>query len=304
MAGQTITVSVNGTVIGSVSDATFAAGTVGFGESGTGSANVRDLVVTAPSGTPLYASKLASPPALTDFLTPGTPTVDLILDGAKRDRATFTGDLSVAAQTLYDTNDATAYVRGSLDLRGSTQLTSGYVSPFAEPGAPSTNGLIPGQISVPLGIYSLYFVSDVGELHLHRRPGVRGPGVADGPAGDGLGTGPGQSGRPVRHDAGRRPELEHRESRRRGHLLQRADYKTLVNAAQLAGALGHTGLAAQYQADAARAKAQINAQLYDPATHAYDIGATDRGSIAQDANSAVILYGIAPASIWQASSRR
>jgi hypothetical protein len=34
VAGQTITVSINGTVIGSVSDATFAAGTVGFGESG------------------------------------------------------------------------------------------------------------------------------------------------------------------------------------------------------------------------------------------------------------------------------
>ena len=73
-------------------------------------------------------------------------------------------------------------------------------------------------------------------------------------------------------------------------------YKTLVDAAQLASALGHPGLAAQYQADAARAKAQINAQLYDPATHAYDIATTDRGSIAQDANSAVILYGIAPAS--------
>ena len=44
--------------------------TVGFGESGTGSANVSDLVVTAPGGTPLYASTLASPSALTDFLTP------------------------------------------------------------------------------------------------------------------------------------------------------------------------------------------------------------------------------------------
>ena len=52
----------------------------------------------------LYASKLDSAAALTDFETPGTPSVDVILDGAKRDRATFTGDLSVAAQTLYDTS--------------------------------------------------------------------------------------------------------------------------------------------------------------------------------------------------------
>ena len=295
-AGQTITVSINGTVIGSVTDATFAAGTVGFGESGTGSANVSNLVVTARSGTPLYASTLASPSALTDFLTPGTPTVDLILDGAKRDRATFTGDLSVAAQTLYDTNDATAYVKGSLDLLGSTQLTSGYVSPFAEPGAPNTGGLIPGQVSVPLGIYSLYFVSDVGDYYAYT--GDREFVAQEWPTvqremawelaqanSDGLFvTTPAD-------------DLNWNIESHDGVVTfyNALYYKTLVDAAQLAGALGHASLAAQYQADAAQARAQINAQLYDPSTHAYDISTTDRGSIAQDANSAVILYGIAPA---------
>jgi alpha-L-rhamnosidase len=297
VSGQTITVSVNGTVIGSVTDATFAAGTVGFGESGTGSANVSHLVVAARNGRTLYASTLASPSALTDFLTPGTPTVDLILDGAKRDRATFTGDLSVAAQTLYDTNDATSYVKGSLDLLGSTQLTSGYVSPFAEPGAPNTGGLIPGQVSVPLGIYSLYFVSDVGDYY--RYTGDRQFVAREWPT------------------VQREMAWELAQANTDGLFvttpaddlnwnLESHDgvvtfynalyYKTLADAAQLAGALGHATLAAQYQADAARAKAEINAQLYDPATHAYDISATDRGSIAQDANSAVILYGIAPAS--------
>jgi alpha-L-rhamnosidase len=73
-------------------------------------------------------------------------------------------------------------------------------------------------------------------------------------------------------------------------------YKTLVNASQLATALGYTTIAATYAQDAANVKAQINAQLYDPSTGAYDISTTDRGSVAQDANSAVILYGIAPGS--------
>ena len=296
VAGQTITVSINGTVIGSVSDATFAAGTVGFGESGTGSANVSNLVVTAPSGAPLYVSMLASPSALTDFLTPGTPTVDLILDGAKRDRATFTGDLSVAAQTLYDTNDATAYVRGSLDLLGSTQLTSGYVSPFAEPGAPSTGGLIPGQISVPLGIYSLYFVSDVGDYYRYTRDrqfvAREWPTVQREMAWELAQANP--DGLFVTTPA---DDLNWNLESHDGVVTfyNALYYKTLADAAQLAGALGHATLAAQYQADATRAKAQINAQLYDPATHAYDISTTDRGSVAQDANSAVILYGIAPA---------
>ena len=297
VAGQTITVSVNGTVIGSVTDATFAAGTVGFGESGTGSANVSNLVVTAPSGASLYASKLASPSALTDFLTPGTPTVDLILDGAKRDRATFTGDLSVAAQTLYDTNDATSYVRGSLDLLGSTQLTSGYVSPFAEPGAPSTGGLIPGQVSVPLGIYSLYFASDVGDYYTYT--GDKAFAAQEWPAVQReMGWELAQADADGLFVTTPADDLNWNIESHDGVVTfyNALYYKTLTSAAELASALGHAGLAAQYAADAVQVKAQINAQLYDPSTHAYDISTTDRGSIAQDANSAVILYGIAPAS--------
>ncbi|MGH3067498.1 MAG: GH116 family glycosyl hydrolase [Streptosporangiaceae bacterium] len=289
-AGQTITVSINGTVIGSVSDATFGAGTVGFGESGTGTANVSNLVVTARNGTPLYASKLASPSALTGFLTPGTPTVDLILDGAKRDRATFTGDLSVAAQTLYDTNDATAYVKGSLDLLGAAQLTSGYVSPFAEPGAPNTGGLIPGQISVPLGIYSLYFVSDVGDYYTYTGDksfvAQQWPTVQREMAWELAQVNTGGLFVTTAAD-----DLNWNIESHDGVVTfyNALYYKTLTDAAQMARALGHAGLAAQYAAAAATAKTQINAQLYDSATHAYDISTTDRGSVAQDANSAVIL---------------
>jgi alpha-L-rhamnosidase len=295
--GSLITVSVDGTVIGSVSDATFATGTVGFGESGTGTANVSDLVVTAADGGRLYASKLNSPSALTDFQTPGTPTVDVILDGAKRDRATFTGDLSVAAQTLFDTNDATSYVKGSLELQASTQMTSGYIAPFEEPGAPNTGGLIPGELSVPLGIYSLYWISDVGDYYQYT--GDKSFVAQEWPAveremawelsqtsSDGLFV--------TTTTDGLNWNLEDHAGV--VTFYNALYYKTLVDAAQLAAALGHPAIAATYGQDAAEVKAQINAQLYDPAIHAYDISTTDRGSIAQDANSAVILYGIAPAS--------
>jgi alpha-L-rhamnosidase len=295
--GPVITVSVDGTVIGSVSDATFATGTVGFGESGSGTANVSDLVVTAADGRRLYASRLDSPSALTDFETPGTPTVDVILDGAKRDRATFTGDLSVAAQTLFDTNDATSYVKGSLELQGSTQLTSGYISPFEEPGAPNTGGLIPGELSVPLGIYSLYWVSDMGDYY--QDTGDKSFVAQEWPAvqremawelsqtnSDGLFV--------TTTTDGLNWNLEDHAGV--VTFYNALYYKTLVDAGQLAAALGHQAVAAIYEQDAAQVKTQINAQLYDPATHAYDISTTDRGSIAQDANSAVILYGIAPAS--------
>jgi alpha-L-rhamnosidase len=295
--GSLITVSVDGTVIGSVSDATFATGTVGFGESGTGTANVSDLVVTASGGGRLYASKLDSPSALTDFETPGTPTVDVILDGAKRDRATFTGDLSVAAQTLFDTNDATSYVKGSLELQASTQMTSGYIAPFEEPGAPNTGGLIPGELSVPLGIYSLYWVSDVGDYYQYT--GDKSFVAQEWPAvqremawelsqtnSDGLFVTTTTDG--LNWNLEDHPGVV--------TFYNALYYKTLVDAAQLAAALGHPAVAATYKEDAAEVKTEINTQLYDPAIHAYDISTTDRGSIAQDANSAAIRYGIAPAS--------
>jgi alpha-L-rhamnosidase len=294
--GPKITVAIGGTVIGSVSDAAFARGTVGFGESGTGSANVSDLAVTAQDGSRLYASPLASPSALADFYPPGTPAADLILDGAKRDRATFTGDLSVAAQTLYDTNDATSYVRGSLDLLGSTQLTSGYVSPFAEPGVPNTGGLIPGQVSVPLGIYSLFFVSDIGDYYTYT--GDQAFVAQEWPAIQReMGWELAQANSDGLFVTTPADDLNWNIESHAGVVTfyNALYYKTLVDAAQLAGALGHGALAAQYAQLAARVKAQINAQLYDPSTHAYDISTTDRGSIAQDANSAVIRYGIAPA---------
>jgi alpha-L-rhamnosidase len=150
---------------------------------------------------------------------------------------------------------------------------------------------------VPLGIYSLYFVSDVGDYYTYTgdKPFVarEWPTVQREMAwelaqvnSDGLFV------------TTAADDLNWNIESHDGVVTfyNALFYKTLVDAAQLASALGHPGLAAQYQADAARAKAQINAQLYDPATHAYDIATTDRGSIAQDANSAVILYGIAPVS--------
>ena len=188
-------------------------------------------------------------------------------------------------------------MKGSLELQGSTQLTSGYISPFEEPGAPNTGGLIPGELSVPLGIYSLYWVSDIGDYYADT--GDTSFVAREWPAvqrelawelsqtnSDGLFV--------TTTTDGLNWNLEDHAGV--VTFYNALYYKTLADASELAAALGHPALAATYGKDAAQVKSQINAQLYDPTTHAYDISTTDRGSIAQDANSAVILYGIAPAS--------
>lgn len=55
VSGQTITTSVNGQVVDTTTDATYAAGSVGFREHGSESADFRDVQVSAPDGTTLLS---------------------------------------------------------------------------------------------------------------------------------------------------------------------------------------------------------------------------------------------------------
>ena len=55
VSGQTITTSINGQVVDTTTDATYAAGNVGFREHGTESADFRDVQVTAADGTALLS---------------------------------------------------------------------------------------------------------------------------------------------------------------------------------------------------------------------------------------------------------
>ncbi|MCO5995660.1 alpha-L-rhamnosidase C-terminal domain-containing protein [Actinoallomurus rhizosphaericola] len=73
-------------------------------------------------------------------------------------------------------------------------------------------------------------------------------------------------------------------------------YRVLTDAAYLEAQLGNGRKAAGHLATAARVKDAINARLFNPATGAYDLSETARGVIAQDANSLAVLFGIAPQS--------
>lgn len=72
---------------------------------------------------------------------PGVTTLPLILDGAKRDRAVWEGDLSVSGPALLYSSDATAYLKDSLELLGSYPLQSGFVEGVQTPSTPVTRRL-------------------------------------------------------------------------------------------------------------------------------------------------------------------
>ncbi len=71
-------------------------------------------------------------------------------------------------------------------------------------------------------------------------------------------------------------------------------YKTLVDGASLATAVGDTSTAASYTAQADALKSRINARLFDTGTGLYKISDTRTTGTAQDANALAVLYGVAP----------
>lgn len=96
-----------------------------FGFAGyDGSAGLfRNLKITGSGGT-LLDAKLTDP-AILDAFAAGTNRFAAILDGAKRDRYVWSGDLAVSAPAIYYSTGATDAVAGSLGLAAAYQRSSG-----------------------------------------------------------------------------------------------------------------------------------------------------------------------------------
>jgi alpha-L-rhamnosidase len=293
VSGTTISTSIDGVPVGSFASTAVAAGSIGFREdSGIGEAtDFRDLTVTAPDGSTLYTDPLSDPARLADFQAPGVNAGSLILDGAKRDRDVWEGDLSVAGPTLLYSLGNTQYLRDSLQLLGDYQLTSGFVEGRRAPGDPLNTAPLPGEVNQYSASYSMYFVPNLAtyytytgdtafvraewpvvqrELAWNARQ-VDAQGLFETNASDGANW--------------------HYDVQTGAQTYYNAlYYRTLLSAATLADALGYP---ATYRAQAATLRTAINATLFNASTGVYDISTTQRGSIAQDANTYAVLYGIA-----------
>jgi alpha-L-rhamnosidase len=72
-------------------------------------------------------------------------------------------------------------------------------------------------------------------------------------------------------------------------------YGVLLEAAQLADALGQADVAAGYTSAAAQLRTATNAVLFNPSTGLYDVSTAQRGVADQHGNAYALLYGVAPA---------
>ena len=296
-SGADITVYLDGKELRKVSAAGLSTGSVGFSNAAGAVALVKNLTVAAAQGKVLYRSSMTSPAVLGVF-SAGTNPEPVIIDGGKRDRLVWGGDLLQAAPTVYYTSGSAAEVKGSLALFASYRTPQGEISsdlPVAsQPGTGPVTAL-PGLG----GFFSLSYSEDwllaldeyyryTGDKAFVRQewPAVEAElrylkansdskGLVETSASDGLDWAIDlQTGAATAYNA--------------------LYYEGLSGMSALASALGYRAEAAQWARQAAAVKAAVNAVLFDAKTGVYDASTNSRGTYTQDANSLAVLFGIAP----------
>jgi hypothetical protein len=251
-------------------------------------------------------------------LTPGTTVLPgavnqlrLIMDGAKRDRAVWSGDHLISDQTDYYSSDP-RYVRDSLYLfgthpassAGELEPTEGNESqPGPLPGACTPNPQAQNECITWSASYSIVFVSALYQYYLHTGDAafvrqmwqsvlrqmawdaeqVDSNGLFS--VSHGAYTGSFEVGG---DDGDWNIEAVPGELTYVNSLYEEA----LTDAAKLAPLAGDVAKAPGWLHAAAAIKNAVNSKLWDPRTDVYDASTSDRGSVVQDANVTAILAGI------------
>ncbi|MXG90354.1 alpha-L-rhamnosidase C-terminal domain-containing protein [Nocardioides flavescens] len=236
-------------------------------------------------------------------------TVGVVLDGAKRDRRIWIGDLFQQGRSTYNVFGYGAkgsdYMRESMRVFGASQNPDGSIN--GDSGNWSSTPPTTGFYST---VYSIYHVLNVVDYYRHS--GDRDFAVdqydelerqldydrtlenADGL----IVTTPGNDGRDWDYYDGGKPGAV--------AATNVVYYRALAEAAWLAGQLAQQSGPQQadwradadaYAAKAAATRAAINARLFDRSRGVYKLSTVDNGShagtaVAQDANALAVLYGV------------
>lgn len=302
LSGNTVSVTLDGVNLGTL-DASGAAlilltsyGSAGFFNVPASEATYRNLAITA-NGATLYANALMASSALDDF-SANTNALPLLIDGAKRDRTVWSGDIAVEAPTLFYSSAQSDAVAGSIRLMGSYRLASGEVSTTHSPQDPliSTTADAYGSSNFYSAQYSMYFVTVLHDYYLYsgdaalltqQWAAVQGELNYLQTLVDSNGL--------IAVNAGNAQDwLPDFASPVVGEVTSTnmLYYQVLSDAAELAAATGDAGTAATYAQRAAALKQAINARLYNASSGYYGMSATSMSALAQDANALAVLTGV------------
>jgi alpha-L-rhamnosidase len=305
VTGPSIAISLDGNKIATLDSnslpagaTAYSSGTVGFREYSGEEADFRNLSVVDGSGASLYENALSTSADLSTVDVPGVNTVPSIVDGAKRDRAIWVGDMNVEGPTTYYSTDAADYIKGSLQLLGSYQLTSGFVTGALPPQDPVHTGpLTPGTTGTYSASYSMYWVLGLGSYYLYtgdtafvtqELPTLERELAWNASTVDANGL--------LVTDNNDGSDWDYYDGPKTGEVTEYnvLYYKALLDGAELADAAGQGAQASTYRQQAAALKIAINTRLFNSATGLYDISDSRTTGVAQDTNALAVLYGVAP----------
>ncbi|KAH6855350.1 Six-hairpin glycosidase-like protein [Chaetomium sp. MPI-CAGE-AT-0009] len=128
VAMTNISVSINGALVLEFTQYSKFYGSYGLGASFGHKAAFRDLVVTDPTGSVTYQHPLTGKSCLDDFLL-GTNPLPVSVDGSRRDRIAYAGDLDVAGSAALTSTHGLEFIEGTLELFASVQAAPGFFTP-------------------------------------------------------------------------------------------------------------------------------------------------------------------------------
>jgi hypothetical protein len=217
-----------------------------------------------------------------------------VLDGAKRDRAIWSGDLKIEGQGIADTLGSYGdnYVRQSLlTLITSSQQGGGLNADTLGRTGPYSNSYSSWTLDAATTYYR-----NTGDTSFARQilPWLEGQLAYDGTLADPDGlivTGPQISTTSGGYD------WDFYDGAKTGTVTAFNDlyYQSLRDVTYIEASLGNTAKAAAYDQTADHVRDAINANLVNPTTGTYYLSESDHSTFAQDANALSVLFGVAPA---------
>ena len=126
-----ITISIDDFEVMQFSQTSSFYGSFGLGAALGQSAFFKNLNASTLTGTNIYSSALNDESFLQDFFM-GTNPINTSVDGSKRDRIAYTGDLDISVGSTLASTFGTEYILGTLDLFAGYQATPGFFIPTAK----------------------------------------------------------------------------------------------------------------------------------------------------------------------------
>lgn len=304
LRGTTTTIFINGEEVLQFDSNAFAPGvprygrgTVGFHQLRGDDAEFTQLKISAENGELLYSNSFDNSRSLDDFVLPLTSTIPVIVDGAKRDRSVWSGDLAVQSLVIYDSTFATEYVRNSLLLLGSNAGPDGRVATNLNAEWPVHTGLEPSiHRRIYSANYTLWWAKDLADYF--RFTGDTRFAMAQWPTlSKELAWANGQLNKDglfeTKEDNG--SDWDYYDGPKKGAVtsFNALYYRVLCDVADMADAVGKKDEAQHLRSSAQALRATINRVLFNTRTGLYDVSDQERGTVSQDSNVLAVLYGVA-----------